>query len=509
MARLHTGWKVALGACLLVLGALGLFLFLLANGIIQLDEPRRETVSRPLPEGVSGKDLCTNSIERDYCWMEVRNQPGCFVWADRQGPEQEFHWIGKCSNGLAEEKGTLVTRIRLDLSFMALSFLESEQQGKVVNGRRQGDWSMRIIGGRREEGSYLHGFRHGLWNISRMNGTTEEIPYRLGLQDGLRIQRNADGERIPYSWERDFTDDWPYGGSRPYMHGMQSVAGPGGEIENAFFVEGSRVIAWRPAESEEELQATPFPDNNPTGHFALGLEDGTEAEGPFIDGNMHGEWTFHAWTGDKVSSGRYDENRRTGRWTETYQDGRVEQGPFRGRYRHGDWIVRHAAGDVHEGAYERGVREGIWVMTEPGGLVVEGSYRGNRPNGEWIYHYPDGKLERGFRRGGMKHGEWSTTLPDGTVREGYFREGSEFGERLVTDPGGTEARGEYADGERSGNWVVRLADGKVQEGPYVRGKRHGKWTVRRTDGSVIEEQWEDGVPVGASPSDHETVPAKQ
>lgn len=496
MARVHTGWKVTLGAFFLFLGALGVLLFLLSKGVIHLEAPRKETALLKLPEGVGERDVCMERVHLDYCWMEVRNQPGCFVWADTDWPEQEFQWFGECSEGLAQGQGTLVMWLQLDLSFMVLSFFESEQEGMVVKGRRQGDWSARSLFGKREERSYVLGFRHGLWEIHHRNGTTEEVPYQLGRHSDFPILRDADGERILNSWERPLTEDWPYDGSSPYRHGMRRVTGADGEIENQFFVENSRVIAWRPAELEEEPKATPFPDNNPTGYYALSLEDGTEAEGPFVDGNMHGEWTFRSRYGSPVSSGQYDENRRTGRWIETYYDGRVAQGPYRGGFKHGDWTVRYSRGDVHKGAYERGARRGVWVMTEPDGLVAEGSYGGDRPYGEWVYYHPDGKVERGFRVGGVKHGEWSTTLPDGTVREGYFRDGSEYGEWLVTDPSGTEARGEYSYGKRSGNWVLRAANGEVQEGPYLRGERHGIWTTQRTDGSVIEEQWENGVPVG-------------
>lgn len=468
MARVRKPWKSALVASLVVLGALAGFLLLVASGVVQPEAPRKETASLELPEGVGERDLCMDRIHRDYCWMEVRNQPGCFIWADTDWPEQEFQWFGKCSEGLAQGEGTLVTRIRLDLSLFALSFFESEQQGMVVEGRRQGDWSARSLFGKREERSYVLGFRHGLWKIRHRNGTTEEVPYQLGRHSGFPILRDADGEQVPFSWERPLTEDWPYDSS-PYKQGMQRVTGADGEIENEFFVENSRVIVWEPKQQEEELKATPFRDNHPTGYYALSLEDGTEAEGPFVDGKMHGEWTFRSWDGEKVSTGRYDENRRTGRWTETYYDGRVAQGPYRGRFKHGDWTVRYSRGDVHKGAYERGNRKGVWIITEPDGLVAEASYGGDRPNGEWVYHHPDGKVERGFRLGGMKHGEWSTTLPDGTVREGYFQDGDEYGE-----------------------WLVKHPDGGVERGEYQNGKRHGVWTIHRTDGSVIEEQWENG-----------------
>ena len=243
MAEFHTGWKVALGICLLVLSALGLFLFLVANGGIHLETPRREAVSVQLPDGVSEADLCMDGIRRDYCWKEILDRPGCYVWADPDWPEQEFQWSGGCSEGLAEGQGTWVTRIRLDLSFAALSFFESEQvgPGMVVRGRRQGDWSARFFGGRLEERSYVHGFRHGVWKTSHTNGETEEVHYQLGGRYGFPIRRNADGEELVPSWERDLDEEWPYGRSWPYKHGKRRIAGTDGKTESGFFIEDSRL----------------------------------------------------------------------------------------------------------------------------------------------------------------------------------------------------------------------------------------------------------------------------
>ena len=333
------------------------------------------------------------------------------------------------------------------------SLLDGRHVGTLVKGKPQGEWNSRYLGGRRAEQSYLYGYRHGTRRVSHRNGETEEVPYILGRQNGFRIRYEPDGEEIIPFWEQRYLEDWPY--HEGYRHGFRLVPGADGETRKELFVENKKVVAWGPAESDEEPLDRPFPDGGLTGRYLLRLAGGSdaseyyfygaEAEGQFVDGVMKGEWTFRD-PGGTVRSGRYQDDRPTGEWVEIHHGRSAAQGSYLGQYKHGNWVIRYDDGAVHEGPYEGGVRNGKWMMKEADGRVVEGEYRGDMPNGEWIYRYPDGKIERGFLLGGIRHGKWTTTLPDGAGSEGFYWEGSKFGD----------------------------------------------WVVRRSDGTVIEEFWENG-----------------
>ncbi|MYA31656.1 MAG: hypothetical protein F4Y31_10520 [Gammaproteobacteria bacterium] len=442
--------KLALWAFVIVLGAL---LVLGYTGIARLETQPGETATFPLPESITQKNVCREDSFRRHCWTEVVNRPGCYTWVYVDSPDQEFYWSGECPNGLTEGRGVLESRSHLDLSVFVLSLLDGRHEGTLARGKRQGDWYSRYLGGREAEQPYLYGYRHGIRWVGHRNREFDEIPYILGRQSDAPIRYGPDGERIIPPWEQRYDEDWPY--HEGYRHGFRLVPGTDGETRKELFVENSKVVAWGPAESDEEPVDRPFPDGGLTGRYRLRLAagsdaskhyfDGIEAEGQFAHGVMQGEWTFRD-PGGTVRSGRYQDNRPTGEWVEIDHGRSSAQGTYLGQYKHGDWVVRYDDGAVHEGPYEGGVRNGKWMMKEADGRVVEGDYRGDRPNGEWIYRYPDGKIETVSLLGGIRHGKWTTTLPDGTGSEGFYREGNKFGD----------------------------------------------WVVRRPDGTVIEEFWENG-----------------
>ncbi|MDE0489405.1 MAG: hypothetical protein OXI07_09470 [Gammaproteobacteria bacterium] len=434
-------------------GALIVLLILSYTGTARFETPPRETATLPLPEGITQKNLCHDGSFRRHCWKEVVNRPGCFTWVFVESPDQEFYWYGECPDGLAEGEYGLESRSHLDLTVFVFSLLDGRHEGTLVKGKRQGDWYSRYLGGREAEQSYLYGYRHGIRWVGHRNGEFVETPYILGRQSDVPFQYRLGGERIIPPWEQRYDEDWPYRDG--YRHGFEPGPGADGEARRELFIENRKVVAWGPAESNEEPVDRPFPDGGLTGRYLLHLSagsdagehyfDGTEAEGQFADGVMQGEWTFRD-PGGTVRSGLYQDDRPTGEWVEIDHGRSFAQGAYLGQYKHGDWVVRYDDGAVHEGAYEGGVRDGKWMMKEADGRVVEGEYRGDRPNGEWIYRYPDGTIEKASLLGGIRHGKWTTTLPDGAGSDGFYWEGSKFGD----------------------------------------------WIVRRSDGTVIEEFWENG-----------------
>lgn len=486
---IHKRWKVALGGILVLLGALGLFLLLIALGAIQTDAPTNEQRSLPLPEGISEADLCTAPDQPGNCWIEVVNQPDCYVFFPGYGWNLQVSWHGECSQGLAEGTGTWEVGTWERLFILRFFRTMRTAEGLLVRGRKQGPWKEQSRGGTVMEESYLDGLRHGPQLRRESNGNTIESRYLLGKQYGDSVWRGPDGELLDLNHLRkQATEDDPV--ANGYRHGMREIQGNDGEIREVFFVENHKVAAWGPAGTDEELQEAPFPASAPTGNYLLRLANGTEAEGPLIDGDMHGEWSFR-YTNGNVSTGRYAANMRDGEWTDTLADGTVSKGPYRGSRRHGKWLIRHANGQVQEGTYANGRMKGNWITTLADGTVSEGPYSGGNAHGKWVYRFPNGQVSEGYFVG-KRTGHWILRSENEDVHEGPFLDGLQHGVWVERSYEGDVMEGPYEKGLRHGNWVFRFHEGEVHEGPYAEGKRHGVWTLRLVDGEIIKEHWQNG-----------------
>lgn len=490
MVKFDALWKAVLGACLLTLCVLYGFMLLIREGKVQPVAPREETASLTLPEGVDWGAVCRDREFRNHCWMEVKNQPGCYVWVYVDGSGRQVRWDGKCSEGLAAGTGSWVEESWFGFSFFGWSVLESAEEGLVVNGRRQGSWIARLPDGRVQEQPYMDGFRHGIQNTYHRNGHTTEVRYLLGKRYGNLIERGPDGE-ILESLDAEIGAGMEELLAEYGRHGRHEIRDDDGKRKEVFFVERRQLEAWAPSGPGEKLTKSPFPDNGLTGNYLLRLNNGARAEGPFVDGKMQGEWTFRSRHGS-VSRGSYVDDVRTGDWTETLADGTVGRGPHRWGDKHGKWVTTDGDGIVAEGPYKNGSQNGRWVYRFPDGNVWEGVILQGRKHAEWTRKSPDGSLLEGLFLDGDSYGTWTENFPDGSVAKGTMWDWKKSGEWLETHPDGSTAQGHYANDKRYGDWVFRLANGETQEGPYVRGKRNGVWTVRLADGKVIEEQWKEG-----------------
>ena len=49
------------------------------------------------PEG----PICTGSASSEGCWMEISNQPGCYLWNPFPQDDETVSWSGDCSEGFA------------------------------------------------------------------------------------------------------------------------------------------------------------------------------------------------------------------------------------------------------------------------------------------------------------------------------------------------------------------------------------------------------------------------
>lgn len=460
-------WKVVLGILLVVLGALGVSLLLIAVGAIQPDVQRKEPSLLQLPETVSKANICAMDDYGDRCWIEVMNQPGCYVWLAWHRPLHEVLWFGECAEGLAEGTGKWLEGRRVRLLMASWLSRPSIEEGLLVRGRKQGDWQARFRDGRVDTVSYLDGLPHGVWLTRYADGNTRETRYLLGKSYGYPIVSGPDGEpRESNPFAKTKIDEGPVNTDK---HGIWRRQDPDARPQELVLVDSLELKAWGLSGSDKPLKETPFPRRELTGDFVLRLAGGTEAEGLIVDGEMHGEWTFRS-PGGNVARGLYVDNSRSGDWIETHVDGTVGQGPYRGNLRHGEWEFRYANGMVQEGAFSNGRKSGEWVTNYANGLVATGPYHGRKAHGVWIYRYPNGEAHEGSFVEGKRHGEWTRKFPDGTVQQGMFADDQEYGE-----------------------WTESYPDGTVMKGPYAAGKRHGRWLVREANGNTFEEHWENGI----------------
>ena len=107
------------------------------------------TIGQPEP-------LCGGRPEGAQCWIELANQPGCYLWDEYYDPGGGApRWNGGCSDGLANGTGTVAWQ------FNGRSV---RVRGSVRNGKHHGctvvspsdDWD--------EKGRYVDGQRQGRWD---------------------------------------------------------------------------------------------------------------------------------------------------------------------------------------------------------------------------------------------------------------------------------------------------------------------------------------------------------
>ena len=70
--------------------------------------PRQATRGRT--SGISAGQTCAGKPQGAACWMELANQPGCYVWNPNLQTDETAAWPGECSGDMAQGTGTL-TRV--------------------------------------------------------------------------------------------------------------------------------------------------------------------------------------------------------------------------------------------------------------------------------------------------------------------------------------------------------------------------------------------------------------
>lgn len=157
---------------------------------------------------VRGEETCAGKPAGTGCWMEVAGRRGCHVWnVSLQAGAATATWSGGCAGGRAQGTGTLTwswdgkqstgTGRLVDGkrhgNWVELNEHGTASEGRYLGGEEHGGWTIRSADGSVQEGSYRNGKRHGHWTIREGNLVVLEGSYIDGNEDGDWIARSADG----------------------------------------------------------------------------------------------------------------------------------------------------------------------------------------------------------------------------------------------------------------------------------------------------------------------------
>ena len=134
---------------------------------------------------------CARQPEGADCWLELENQPECYVWNPFTNVTTAT-WTGACVGGLARGTGTLALFDGYGPT--------SEHTGRLQYGQRHGQWVERSAIGNVYEGPFVEGQMHGDWVTRYANGGVEEGPYVDGKEHGRWVLRDANGTETVEQW---------------------------------------------------------------------------------------------------------------------------------------------------------------------------------------------------------------------------------------------------------------------------------------------------------------------
>lgn len=132
-----------------------------------------------LPADVTEEELCSVQQDETVCWMELENQPGCYIWVPTDLLRVPVTWSGACIDGLVAGSGTLnggfdegIVRVRYTAT------------GKVQRGNTHGQW---VINAHVDtdtfssqalwKGSFVDGNPRDKWVSSSDDGFVSEVIY--------------------------------------------------------------------------------------------------------------------------------------------------------------------------------------------------------------------------------------------------------------------------------------------------------------------------------------------
>ena len=235
---------------------------------------------------ISAEEMCAGKSVGSSCWMELTNQPECYVWNPHLQKDETVNWSGKCSGNLAHGDGTLTWAVTDGDSLK----ITSTSTGHLQKGNFHGQWIHRSPNGTVEEGPYVDGKKHGQWIWRSTYGHIHEGPYVEGKRHGQWVVR----------W-RDRT------------------------TEKGLYKEGKRhgqwVVRWRDRTTEKGL----YKEGRRHGQWVYSNPEASgDWGGLYVNGKRHGEWVL-----------RYA-NMHWGKWGSKYE--RVLKGSYVDGKKHGQWV---------------------------------------------------------------------------------------------------------------------------------------------------------------------------
>ena len=223
------------------------------------------------PSSFQNEPTCAGQPKGTACWMELSNQPGCYVWNGSLAVDATVIWTGECAEGMGEGTGTL--------NWVWDGGKESsETTGRLQAGKRHGQWVLRDSDGGVGEGPYVEGERHGQWMDRLASGEVQEGPYQRGKRHGVWVWRGPTGGVFegPYvegerhgQWVERYANGTVSEGPcvEGVRHGQWVLRYANGTVEDLFYLDGERVRG--------------------TG------------EGAYVDGKMHGQWVIREKDGGR------------------------------------------------------------------------------------------------------------------------------------------------------------------------------------------------------------------
>ena len=263
-----------------------------------------------LPPGIQPGDTCEGKPLGAACWLELENQPGCYVWNDNLKSNETATWTGKCSGGIARGIGELSWVYGEDRETGSLG------SGHLLRGKANGQWFQRFASGATGEGSFIDSSMTGRWVIRFANGGVAEGPYLDDKRNGQWVIRFANGD-----------------------------------VHEGPYVDGKANGQWVLRYANGNVQEGPVVDGKENGQWVLRYANGNVQEGPVVDGKKNGQWVLRFASGG-FAEGPYVDDKRNGQWVIRGPDGIVSEGPYVDGAASGRWVTRYPDGTVETEDYE-------------------------------------------------------------------------------------------------------------------------------------------------------------
>ena len=291
-----------------------------------------DQVPRDKSTSQAAEPKCAGQPQYTSCWIKVTGHPECFVWNGFLVTGEVVTWTGESSGGQLQGQGTLKWANRYGK-------VSREETGSFHDGKQHGQWVWRFSSQRDQPRQFLY------WYGERVGSTAEDdqvMKGRLvkGKRHGNWVIRDANGD----------VEEGPYvEGER---HGNWVIRDANGDVEEGPYVDGERHGSWITRWGQGYVWEGPYVDGKRHGNWVIRDANGDVEEGPYVEGERHGNWVIRDANGD-VEEGPYVDGKRHGQWVERDKDGKVSEGPYvKGKLR-GRWVWRYPNGRVREVTFGR------------------------------------------------------------------------------------------------------------------------------------------------------------